>query len=247
MWHFDRQTIEILVRIVSPDISEAARVARAADRDPALLCRILQEPRLHGWLFERPHEMVSVSPHAFFAALLYRVRRDLATQSFSRERDSGRMVIVFDVEQTRELLEADEVLAYLSWVLASFVRIHTITRRVRVRPSVWRTCTVSDYDLGSLLGYVRRLEPDRRPVIYRRIAEAALFQSGVFSDVPGQEDLVRVGIDAYRRALSGGVMPEETEVIETVRDAFRPASKAFTFMADHYLGSLRTKVFTFGR
>ena len=247
MWHFDRQTIELLVRVVSPDITEAARVARAAEREPRLLSRILQEPRLHAWLFERPHEMVSVSPHAFFAALLYRVRRDLATRTFTRERDSGRLVLVFDVEQTRRLLEADEILAYLSWVLASFVRIHTITRRVRVRPSVWRTYTVSDYDLGSLLGYVHRLEPDRRPVIYRRIGEVALFQSGVFSDMPTRTDLVRVGVDAYQRALAGGVMPEETDVIESVRDSFRPASKAFTFMADHYLGSLRSRVFTAAR
>ncbi len=244
MWHFDSRTIEILVRIVSPDASEASRVARTAARDPALLARILQDRRLHRWLFERPHEMVSVSPEAFFAALLYRVRHDLATRSFTRERESGRMVVVFDTGQVRELLETDAVLAYLSWVLASFVRIHSVTRRVRVRPSVWRTYTISDYDIGSLMGYVRRLEPRRRPVIYRRIGEAALFQKGIFAGIPTSRDLVQLGKDSYRKALDGGgVTPEEAEVIEAVRDSFVPATKAFTFMSDHYLGSLRTKVF----
>lgn len=234
----------MLVRVVSPDASEAGRIARAAERDPRLLARILREPRLHSWLFDHPHEMVSVCPQAYFAALLYRVRQDLATQTFTRERDSGRMVIVFDIRQVRELLETDAVLAYLSWVLASFVKIHSVTRRVRVRPSVWRTYTISDYDIASLIGYADRLEPPRRPVIYRRIGEVALFQKGVFSDVPEKRDLVRVGIDSYRKALDGGgVLPEEADVIETVRDSFIQATKAYTFMADHYLGSLRTKVF----
>ena len=244
MWHFDTRTIDMLVRIVSPDASEAFRVARAAGKDPDLLSRILQDPRLHSWLFERPHEMVSVSPQAFFAAMLYRVRHDLATRTFTRERESGRMVVVFDIKQVRELLETDAVLAYLSWVLASFVRIHSVTRRVRVRPSVWRTYTISDCDIGSLMGYVRRLEPRRRPVIYRRIGEVALFQHGVFAGAPTSSDLVQVGKDSYRKALDGGgVTPEEVEVIEAVRESFIPATKAFTFMSDHYLGSMRTKVF----
>lgn len=248
MWHFDEHTIGLLVNVVSPDASEPGRIARAALRDPRFLSSILRDRRLHSWLLERPHEMVSVAPHAFFAALLYRVRRDLASRGFTHERDSGRMVVVFDIKDVRHLLDEDAVIAYLSWVLASFVHINSVTRTVRVRRSVWRTYTVSDYDIHSLLGYVDRIEPKRRPIIYRRIGEVALFQSGVFSDSSSLTELVEVGPDSYRKALDGGAVPsDETEAVETVQESFLAAAKAFTFMADHYLGALRTKVFAPGR
>lgn len=244
MWYFDPRTVRLLVSVVAPDASEASRIARAAEQDPRLLASILQEPRLHAWLLERPHEMVTISPHAFFAALLYRVRMDLATRAFTHERDSGRLVVVFDIERIRELLAVDEVVAYLSWILASFVRINAETRTVRVRQSAWRKVTVSDYDIGSLVGYVRRLAPPRRPVIYRRIGEVALFQRGVFSESPQPTDLVQLGTDSYRRALDGGAAtPEEVGPMEAVSEAFIEAAKAYTFMTDHYLGALRTHVF----
>lgn len=245
MWNFDRRTIERLVGIVCPDAAEAARICTSAEREPELLASILQEPRLHSWLLERPHELVSMAPQAFFASLLYRVRGDLATRTFTHERASGRLVVVFDVKDVRALLELDAVIAYLSWVLASFVRIHSVTRTIRIRESVWRKITVSDYDIRSMLGYVQRLEPKRRPVIYRRIGEVALFQNGVFSEDADTVDLVVIGTDSYTRALDGGgVLPEELDAIEAVRDGFVPATKAFRFMSDHYLAALRTKVFT---
>jgi hypothetical protein len=244
MWHFDPRTIRLLVRVVSPDASEASRIAREAEHDARLLSALLQEPRLHSWLLERPHEMVAVSPHAFFAALLFRVRHDLETRAFTHERDSGRMVVVFDTKHVRELLTADDVVAYLSWVLASFVKIHSVTRMVRIRKSMWRRYTISDYDIASLMGYANRLAPERRPVVYRRIGEVALFQKGVFADVPNQTDLVVVGVESYEKALEGGgVPPAETEAVEAVHDSFLEAAKALTFMTEHYVGPLKTKVF----
>ena len=248
MWGFDRPTIESIVNVVSPDASESGRIARAAERESRVMASLLQDRRLHAWLLERPHEMLAISPHAFFAALLYRVRYDLATRAFTHERASGRMVIVFDVKRVRELLESDGVMAYLSWIPASFVRIHSVTRSVRVRPSTWRRYTVSDFDISSLMGYVRRLDPERRPAIYRRIAEVALFKKGVFLEVPDarhlDEDLVELGTDSYRKALDGGaVLPDEESAIVAICEAFLEAAKALTFMSDHYLGTLRTKVF----
>ncbi|MFW5745442.1 MAG: hypothetical protein ACOC6J_12150 [Spirochaetota bacterium] len=247
MWHFDEHTIRLLVNVVSPDASEPGRIIRSAARDARLLSSILQDRRLHSWLLERPHEMIAVAPHAFFAALLYRVRRDLATHAFTHERDSGRMVVVFDIKDVRHLLDDDAVIAYLSWVLASFVHIHSVTRSVRVRRSVWRKYTVSDYDVHSLLGYVGRIEPERRPIVYRRIGEVALFQSGVFADSSSVRELYELGPDSYRKALEGGaVASDEAEAVDAVRELFLAATKAYAFMTDHYLGALRTKVFAPG-
>jgi hypothetical protein len=106
---------------------------------------------------------------------------------------------------------------------------------------------VSDYDIGSLVRYVSRIEPERRPVIYRRIGEVALFQSGIFPDSVSLEELSVLGSDSYQRALEGGgVAPDETEAIGAVQESFVPATKAFAFMSDHYLGARRTKVFSLG-
>lgn len=244
MWHLDPQTIRMLVKVVSPDAAEVGRIARTAEHDEELLTAILEDPRLHSWLLERPHEMVFMAPEAFFAALLYRVRHDLATRTFTHERESGRMVIVFDIQDVRELMEESVVIAYLSWMLASFVRIHTVTRTVRVRRATWRKYTVSDFDIGSLLRYVHRIEPQRRPVVYRRIGEVALFQAGILPERTPTTDLVVVGTDSYQKALEGGgVDPEETDAISAVTDGFLAASKALAFMSEHYLGPLRTKVF----
>lgn len=244
MWSFSDQDLRYLVDFFMPGARDKERQVRMLRDDGETLAGMLADSSLADHLLNRAERIVRASPALFFAVLLHRVREDLAKRSYTFERDSKRMMIIFDTEQIVELLSEHEMLAYLTAMLASFAKIHTHAINVRVRKGIWRRMRFSDFDVDGLQRYLEMTDEQFRFPIYQRIADVSLFMAGVFDADP--DTYLEVGRKYYRAAASHDEAQrnEMEELFEELADNVEIAAKPLSFMADHYLSSLRSKVFS---
>ena len=79
-------------------------------------------------------------------------------------------------------MEAPGVPEYLAAMLASFTRVESYVRPVRVRRGVWRKVRYNDMDVDSLLRFCAEADEQQRLRFYKRIADVCLFVTGIFRD-----------------------------------------------------------------
>jgi hypothetical protein len=247
---------------------EQAADLLATDRE--LIVRMLEDERLYKRLLSDEDVLVRVSPWLFFTVLLRRVRRDLEAESFTVERRDRQQVILFDTDQVTDLLEEDAVLEYLSWMLASFTRIESMTMRYRVRKGIWRKYRTSELDVEGMIRFAQTAEESFRFEPYKRIADVCLFLVGMFPEhiesqhrypVSGQirprargklvtrlEDYEAQGRAFYRLAAEHEMARMEglDQVLATLSEHFVLAEKPLTFMANRYLRFSRHSLFDIG-
>jgi hypothetical protein len=263
--HFDDHDLEFLVDLLMPHAAEKSRLIRCLREDEEILDGMLGDPKVFEYLQAQPGAISNVSPLLLFSVFLQRVRQDLETRTYTYEKEDHRMLVIFDTADILELLRDRSIRFYLARMLASFVRINSYSYSVRVRKGVWRRYRFSDFDLESLLQLSERVEENRRFAVYRRIADVCLFSTGVFSDYvrarydpPGTkfqrlagtfgtsfQRIEDYGRHFYRKAGEHEVAREGEmdQVLFELSEKFGLASKPLSFMADHYLGAMRTKVF----
>jgi hypothetical protein len=243
-WNFSDTDLEYLVDFFMPNARDKERQVRMLRHDPEMLNGMLGDSALAEHMFSNAERIVRTSPALFFAILLRRVREDISKRSYTFEHDSKRMMIIFDTEQIVDLLSEEQMLSYLSAMLASFVKIHSHTVSIRVRRGIWRRLRFSDFDVDGLIRYLDVTDEEFRFPIYRRIADVSLFMAGVFGSQP--ESHLECGRRYYRAAAAHqeAQRHQMDEVLEELADHVEIAAKPLNFMADHYLSTLQSKVFS---
>jgi hypothetical protein len=229
---------------------EAPAVLRAQD---GLLDVMLEDDRLVERVLGDDHALLHVSPRLVFSVLLRRVVRDLQGQRYTLERGGGETVAVFDAPRVRRFVAEPEIWTYLVSMLASFVRNESVTVLVRRREHYIRRRfnTSSLDDMMALAGLV---DADEVPWIFRRIADIALFQSGIFprslrgvrpraaraSVPPTVATYEEHGRRFYRLAASRAAeqprsAAAESRVLRALAEEFPAARKSLELLSDRYL------------
>lgn len=250
--------------------------APAEDEMPQLLAeeehraRLLGDPRLFDALMPHDGSLAPVSPRLLFEALLRRAVDELhgAQHTFERTGSrSGERVPVFDAAEVAAFAAQPRILHYLASLLSSFTKVHSHTERVWVRRGVVRKVRYSDLDVHSMLRLIQQTEEHERLPLYRRTGDLCLLILGVFPDFaataqryPGTGALRAQS--SYRRRLSteeyetvaaemyGHAAHYDTGEMSTVHRALREhiadAKKPLNFIAEHYLGFRRDRLFGTG-
>ncbi len=254
--------LQFLARTVAgEDGPEAERLLRAWRSNPALIDDHLDDDGVVRRLMADQRLAVELSPRFLFAVLLRRIRRDLGEIPYTVERvhADGR-VVVFDAGLSADLLRAPEMFDYLVELLVSFERVETmVVRQPAPSRTVRRLSTISIDDMVELAGLV---EPDVRPLVFRRIGDIALFTTGLFPDavlrgrrhplgtITAAEPLRRrlnlqdyeaEGRRFYRLAADrlAATHPPLARILMRLSDEFTAARKPLTVLAERYVAWAR--------
>jgi len=227
-------------------------------RRPEFLEVALEDDRLVERIRTDQDITLKISPRLLFSILLRRVARDIRQSRYTLERIGLReSVPVFDTSRVGALLEDERVLDYLSTMLASFVRTETYVLYVRRGPRVERV-RFSDMDMDDMIRLASLVDPLYRFPLLRRIADIALFVTGIFPGyvlsrgsygartLPGRllartwrslEEYEQEGATFYRLAAEHedaatyGLRP----VLTKLADHFPSARKPLSLLSDRYL------------
>jgi hypothetical protein len=262
---FKDEDLLFLVQVLIPETEDKQRMIRILREDDEILEGMLADEKLLRRLLDDPLAVLRVSPALFFAILLSRVKLDLERQPYTFERSQGFTMALFDTPQVLQLLENRELLAYLTDMLVSFVRINSFSTAVRVRRGVWRRVRFSDFDIDSLVRYGNALEEPHRFPVYKRIADICLFTLGIFS--PGEQpqgaslpplpakpalrwkrsrdDYIAQGSSFYQLASRHreALLRRQSEVLATLAEKFALAAKPLSVMSSRYLQPFKENVF----
>jgi hypothetical protein len=219
---------------------------------------MLDDPKLVERLLNDQEVFVRVSPYLMFSVLLRRVRRDLEGQAYVLERDDrGKRVPVFEAPQTVELLKDSALREYLTEMLCSFVRTNTGLLYWKER-GTWRKRKFSDLDMDDMIALCQLVEQHFKPRLYKRVADIALFLTGIYADHAlfavqrgsreferrrALPDYERDGRRFYGLAAREAEPPWPTSVYERLAEKFTLAREALSTLNDYYLKPLRTKYF----
>jgi hypothetical protein len=182
MLHFNDSDLRFLVETVATERRDYDHILNLVRDKDDLLEPMLQDPELIRRLFEEEQNLVRVSPHFLFTVLLLQVRRDLEEKAYVLEMDfKGKRIPVFEAAAVTDLLGRAVVRDYLADMLASFTRTNSEVVYWRER-GAWHKRRFSDLDIDDMVDLARVIDPEMRPALYKRIADIALFLSGIFPD-----------------------------------------------------------------
>jgi hypothetical protein len=259
--------LRFIVDTLVPERSDPEHVVQLLHEDEPLLEAMLQDDRLFRQLMSDETVQLTVSPELFFKVLLRRTRRDLAEELYTIERRNLQKVVLFDANQVVDLLDQPGVCDYLATMLASFTRINSATIPIRIRPGIWRRYRVNDLDVDSLLHYAQIIEEENRFGIYKRIADACLFLTGIFpefidaqqryshSDLPRSrlrsstihnlEDHEVYGRTFYRLAGKHKMASAQAQnhLLLLLSEQFVLAEKPLVFLTQRYLSMRKHQIF----
>jgi hypothetical protein len=147
-----------------------------------LLDSMLDDPRLVERLLREDEVLIRVSPFLLFVVLLRQVRRDLEHEVYVYEVGArGSRIPVFEAPQVAALLSEPGIRDYLAEMLACFTRTNSAFLYWREEGS-WRRRRISDLDMDDMILVCRLVEPRWKAVLFKRIADIALFLSGIYPD-----------------------------------------------------------------
>jgi hypothetical protein len=254
-----------IVKVLMPGHGDRTHMVRLLREDGEILESMLKDEKLFKFLLDSPEPIIRVSPHLFFAVLLFRVREDLAGKSYTVESLNRQRMIVFDSGKVSELLQEMAIMSYLIDMLSSFVRINSFTIPVRVRRGQWRKLRFSDFDIDSLIRYSKLIDEEHRFGPFKRIADICLFITGVFSDRSenpyfelfgarremrsegewNRDAFEKRGKHFYREAsrLKAARMLDFNWVMASLADNFSLAAKPLSLMSSSYLNLFKNSLF----
>lgn len=176
------QDLMFVVRTLVPERTDHARLASLLQHDTQLLDAMLQDDGLFRNLMRDDASVLLVSPRLLFKVLLVRARRDMENQLYTVEMRHLQKLVLLDAKQVVELLGQPDICDYLAAMLAAFTRVVSRTVPVRLRDGSWHQIRVNDLDVDSVLRYVAFVDEQQRFPVYRRLADACLFLTGIFPE-----------------------------------------------------------------
>lgn len=241
---------------------DASRLVERWRREPHLLEGLLEDERLFRRITGEDEALVQVSPWLLFGILLRRARRDLHTQSYTLEHAGGGRVAVFDAGRAAELLEDRGILDYLIVMLASFTRTESWSLEVDEGGRLRRR-RFSDMSPDDMIALASLMPESLRFPILRRIADIALFVTGIFPDHADAwsrfrsrrgtaartgrtlEEYEEEGSRFYRLAAQHEVARRTglDRALDALADTFPLARKPLNVLASNYIHTTRRFVF----
>ena len=217
-----RRDLRFMVETLMPGRRDLEHTVDLVRSDEKLIEAMLDEDHLFQRLVAEEMVLLFVSPWLFFTVLLRRARRDLEQEAFTVERRQLQKVVLFDTDRVVELLEQEPLRDYLATMLASFIRVESVTVPVRVRKGLWRRYRTNNLDVDGMMRYSQSLAEPFRFEPYKRIADGCLFLTGVFPEY----------IEAqYRYPRSQKLRPRTRSRICASREDYESQGRAFYRLA----------------
>jgi hypothetical protein len=255
---FSDSDLRFLVETVATGRRDYEHIVNLVRDKADLLEPMLQDPALTRRLLAAEENLVRVTPYFLFTVLLLQVRRDLEETGYVLEVDfKGKRIPVFEAQAVTDLLRQPAIREYLAEMLASFTRTNNGVIYWRER-GAWHKRRFSDLDIDDMVDLARIVDPEMRPAIYKRIADIALFLSGVFPDHLALFATRHQSRFAAKRTLKDyeqqgsrffRVTAQETDqthwrpALQTLAEKFTLARWALNTLSDRYLKAQREQYF----
>jgi hypothetical protein len=180
--HLSSADLKFLVETVATRRRDHEHIMELVRDKEDLLDSMLDDPKLVERLLNEAEALVRISPFLLFTILLRRVRRDLEHEAFVYEVGTrGQRIPVFEAPKVAALLAAQEIRDYLAEMLACFTRTNSSVLWWQEH-GTWRRRRISDLDMDDMMLVCRLAEPRWKQVLFKRIADIALFLSGIYPD-----------------------------------------------------------------
>lgn len=215
-----------------------------------LLEQMLKDPRTFERLLRDNKVFVRISPYLLFSLLLIRLTEDLRAKPYILELDRrGKQIPVFEASGIAEMLTKLSVRNYLAEMLASFARTSSGVVHWKERGS-WHTKSFSDMDMADMIELARISEPAIRSSLYNRIADIALFVSGIFpecatiavhhsaqraSSERSLSDYEKQGKSFYTLAARHTHDSNRSSVLAELAERFTTARRALNALSDRFI------------
>jgi hypothetical protein len=174
--------LRFLIETVATERRDYEHIANLVRDKEDLLDSMLEDPKLLDRLLKEEESLIRVSPYLLFSVSLRHVRRDLGKHGYILEIDSkGKRIPVFEAPAVVELLSDKQLLNYLAEMLTFFARTNSGVVYWEEH-GTWHKQRFSDIDIDDMIQLARIIDPEMRPALYKRIADVALFLSGIFPD-----------------------------------------------------------------
>jgi hypothetical protein len=258
MLHLSESDLRFLVETVATNRRDYDHIANLIRDKEDLLEPMLDDPKLTERLFRDEETLVRVTPHLLFSVLLRRLRRELEKEAYVLDVDTkGKRIPVFEGPAVAEMLSDKQTLDYLVEMLSSFARTNSGIIYWRER-GTWHKRRFSDIDLNDMVELARIIDPEMRPALYKRIADIALFLSGIFPEQAVHssgsrramfstkhtlEDYEQVGKRFYKVAAREMDQTQWKPVLGTLAEKFTLARLALNSLSDRYVKTLRARYF----
>jgi hypothetical protein len=258
MLNLSESDLRFLVQTVATNRRDYDHIVNLIRDKEDLLEPMLDDPKLTERLFRDEEALVRVTPHLLFSVLLRRLRRDLEKEAYVLEADpKGKRIPVFEGPAVAEMLSDKQTRDYLAEMLSSFARTNSGIIYWKER-GAWHKRRFSDIDLVDMVELARIIDPEMRPALYKRIADIALFLSGIFPEHAAHslgsrrtifsprhtlQDYEQVGRRFYNVAARETDQTQWKPVLATLAVKFTLARLALNSLSDRYVKTLRARYF----
>jgi hypothetical protein len=258
MLHLSESDLRFLVETVATERRDYEHIANLVRDKEDLLEPMLDDPKLTERLFSDEEALVRVTPHLLFSVLLRRLRKQLEKETYVLDLDTnGKRIPIFEGRAVAEMLADKQTCDYLAEMLSSFARTNSGMIYWKERGS-WHKRRFSDLDLDDMVELARIIDSEMRPALYKRIADLALFLSGIFPEHSAHLAGPRRTIFSPKRTLEEyeqtgkrfyQVAARETDqmhwkpVLGTLAEKFTLARLALNSLSDRYVKTLRARYF----
>lgn len=259
--------LDFVIAAAAPEVKDRQRLKQAIREDEAFRAALIGHEKVLQRMMTDEEALVRVSPSMYFEVLLRKSNQELHRASHTVERTGGQKIAVFDAAAAATFLSKQEVLEYLTQMLASFTRVESYAVPVRVRPGVWHKVRYNDTDIDSLIRLCESVAEEQRLRLYKRIADVCLFVLGIFPEHapfdyrhPGSGVLRpllagkrRRGVEEYEEEARrfyklAGAHPAAQEsnmaqVFGLLHENLSLAKKPLNFISEHYLTVHKARLF----
>lgn len=250
--------LRFLVETVATRRTDHERVIELVRDKEDFLEQMLDDPKLLDRLLNDDEALVRISPYMFFSILLREVRREFEKTGVVYEPESrGRRIPVFEAPAVLELLAKPEAREYLVELLCSFVRTNTGFVYWKER-GTWHRRKFNDTDLDDMVALAGMVDAELKPRYLKRVADIALFLSGIFPDQATRvtarpkhtfasqrtlQDYEQAGQRFYALAAREISEAPLRTVLETLSEKFILARSALNSLSDRFLKHHRSRYF----
>ena len=258
MLHLSESDLRFLVETVATNRRDYDHIVNLVRDKEDLLEPMLEDPKLTERLFRDEKALVRITPHMLFSVLLRRLRRELENQAYVLDVDTkGKRIPVFEGPAVADMLSDNQTRDYLAEMLSSFARTNSGIIYWQER-GTWHKRRFSDIDLDNMVELARIIDPEMRPALYKRIADIALFLSGIFPEHAARsldsrrnmfstkhtlKDYEQAGKRFYHVAAQETDQTQWKPVLGTLAEKFTLARLALNSLSDRYVKTLRSRYF----
>jgi hypothetical protein len=260
MLHLTESDLRFVVETVATSRRDYDHIVDLVRGKEDFLEPMLEDPKLTERLFREEEALVQISPHLLFSVLLRRLRRELDKEAYILDADTtGKRIPIFEGPAVAEMLSDKRTRDYLAELLSSFARTNSGIVHWKER-GTWHKRRFSDVDLDDMIELARIIDPEMRPALYQRIADIALFLSGIFPDHAAffaarrktmfsakrtLKDYEQTGKRFYRVAALETDQVQWKPVLGTLAEKFTLARLALNSLSERYVKVHRVRYFRF--